>query len=381
MASRLAIAVSAIGFGQSAFVSLVPLMIERLHLDAFAIGAATAAGAAAFLVGAPLWGAAGERLGQSRLLRLLAVVMLAAQVIFAGLLFEAPQAPALAIGVLVLSRVIYGLAASGVMPTAQVWVSRSVAEEQRRGALGLISAGVSSGRLAGSLPAALAFISPLLPLALFVVSPIMLWLAPRGRAPEAKTDRAPAARLMPFDRRILPMLAMGLCLTLGFGQVQIALGPMIGRKFGLDATPATSATGVALMLVAVVMIAVQVLVAARLRLSERGSVLTGCILTATGMAALALAESYPTAIAALVCAAFGIAVATPGYTAWLMRKVAPAQQGAAAGWLASTHVVGQSAGALAGGYGFTIWPYAPLLACAALAVVATLIAAATRTTP
>ena len=83
---RLAIAVSAIGFGQSAFVSLVPLVMERLRLDTFAVGAATAVGAAAFLVGSPLWGRMGERLGHARLLRLLGLAMLAGQAVFAMLL-------------------------------------------------------------------------------------------------------------------------------------------------------------------------------------------------------------------------------------------------------------------------------------------------------
>ena len=124
---RLAIAVSAIGFGQSAFVSLVPLMMERLKLDTFAVGAATAVGAAAFLVGSPLWGR-GREAWPCRLLRLLGLAMLAGQAVFADAV-DSAAGSALGIGVLVLSRVMYGFAASGVMPTAQVWASRSVAED------------------------------------------------------------------------------------------------------------------------------------------------------------------------------------------------------------------------------------------------------------
>lgn len=349
-------------------------MMDRLGLDTFAVGLATAAGAATFLVGSPLWGGIGDRRGQGRLLRGLGLAMLGGQALLAVLLLAGPVAPVLAFSLLVLSRVVYGLAASGVMPTAQVWVSRSVAQDRRRGALGLLSAGVSAGRLTGALPAALAILSPVLPIVIFVASPALLWVAPKGSAPVVGTDAERAERLMPFDRRILPILSMGFCLTLGFGQVQIALGPMIGLKFDLNAVQATSATGIALTLAALAMIVTQGLLVPRLRLGERGGVVAGCLLSAAGMIALMLVEGYAAAAAAFVCAAAGIAVATPSYVAWLMRKVETAQQGAAAGWLASTHVAGQSVGALAGGFAFTIWSYAPLLACAGLALAVALIA-------
>ncbi|MER8673380.1 MFS transporter [Mesorhizobium sp. M0037] len=205
---RLATAVSAIGFGQSAFVSLVPLVMERLRLDTFAIGAATAVGAAAFLVGSPLWGRMGERLGHARLLRLLGLAMLAGQAVFAILLMAGTGA-ALGIALLMLSRTVYGFAASGVMPTAQVWASRSAADDRRQAALGLLGAGVSMGRLAGALAATAAVLSPLLPPILFLFSPLLLWLA-RGKGEAGgRTDGRAAdvgRGISPFDRRALPCL-------------------------------------------------------------------------------------------------------------------------------------------------------------------------------
>ncbi|ESX18583.1 MULTISPECIES: MFS transporter [unclassified Mesorhizobium] len=374
---RLATAVSAIGFGQSAFVSLVPLVMERQRLDTFAIGAATAVGAAAFLVGSPLWGRMGERLGHARLLRLLGLAMLAGQAVFAILLIAGTGA-ALGIALLMLSRTVYGFAASGVMPTAQVWASRSVADDRRQAALGLLGAGVSMGRLAGALAATAAVLSPLLPPILFLFSPLLLWLA-RGKGEAGgRTDGRAAdvgRGISPFDRRALPCLAMGLCLTLGFGQVQMMLGPMTQQRFGLGATQATTLTGLALMLVAVVMVLVQGLLMARLRLAERNSVIVGCLMVCVGMTALAVTASHVASAASLVVAAAGIALATPGYTAWLMKRLEPGEQGAAAGWLTSTHVLGQSIGALAGGFAFTLWPFAPLAGCAALALAAAGLAA------
>ncbi|ESW86861.1 hypothetical protein X770_19980 [Mesorhizobium sp. LSJC269B00] len=288
---------------------------------------------------------------------------------------------ALGIALLMLSRTVYGFATSGVMPTAQVWASRSVADDRRQAALGLLGAGVSMGRLAGALAATAAVLSPLLPPILFLFSPLLLWLAPgkgeaggRGDGKAADVGRG----ISPFDRRALPCLAMGLCLTLGFGQVQMMLGPMAQQRFGLGATQATTVTGLALMLVAIVMVLVQGLLMARLRLAERNSVVVGCFMVCVGMTALAVAASHVASAASLVVAAAGIALATPGYTAWLMKRLEPGEQGAAAGWLTSTHVLGQSIGALAGGFAFTLWPFAPLADCAALALAAACLAAMVR---
>jgi len=153
---------------------------------------------------------------------------------------------------------------------------------------------------------------------------------------------------------------------------------MVQQRFGLGATQATTVTGLALMLVAVIMVLVQGLVVARLRLAERNSVIVGCALVCVGMTMLAVTASHVVSAASLVVAAAGIALATPGYTAWLMKRLQPGEQGAAAGWLTSTHVLGQSIGALAGGFAFTLWPFAPLAGCAALALAAACLAAMVR---
>ena len=374
---RLALGVMSIGFGQSAFVVLIPLIMARLGLATIDLGLAVAAGTLAFLVGAPLWGSVGGSIGHGRLMRLLGLAMLGAQALLVAQLLMGQSAYAFVLAGLVASRLIYGFAAAGVMPTAQAWLAGTIEAERRQAAVGLLGAGLNLGRLAGSLAGALAAITAQLTVALFALAPLLLWLAPKG-ATKLEPGAVAVPRLSPLDHRILPFLLIGVSLTAGFGQVQIMLGPLLQWKLGLNASGATAATGAALALVAVAMITVQVLAIPRLRWSERSGILAGTGLIVAGMAGLVMAQGYGAGAAALVTTGFGTALATPAYTAWLARRVDTQEQGAAAGWLSSAHIVGQTVGALVGGFAFHLAPMLPLVGCAGLAVVAAAIAVALR---
>lgn len=371
---RLALGVMSIGFGQSAFIVLVPLVMARLGLTTFDLGLAVAAGTTAFLIGAPLWGSAGTRVGHGRMIRLLGLAMLAAQALLVVQLLAGPTAYGIDVAGLIVSRLLYGFAAAGVVPAAQSWLAGTIEAGRRQAAFGMLSAGLNFGRLAGSVAGAAAAIATPLTVALFMLAPLMLWLTPKSAMRVEVHAKTSSPRLSPFDKRVLPFLLIGACMTAGFGQVQIMLGPLLQWKLGLDVGQATAATGAALALVAVTMIVVQTLILPRLRWNERSSILAGTSLVVAGMAGLALGNNYAVGTMALVATGFGTALATPAYTAWLARRVDNHEQGAAAGWLSSAHIVGQTVGALIGGFAFQLAAELPLLGCAGLALAAAAIA-------
>ncbi|WP_274425627.1 MFS transporter [Chelativorans sp. YIM 93263] len=365
LAGRLAFGVSAIGFGQSAFIALVPLIAVQTGLGTGEIGMAAALGALAFVAGAPICGSLGARFGHGRTLCALGLVVLCGQLLLAGLIWTTALAPLLALAVLITSRLVYGFGASGVIPVAQSWVCRSAAEEQHRGLLALLSAGLGTGRILGSVAAMTASLAAQLPFLLLVLSPISLLFVPREKRLSPALDTDEKKRLFPFDRRILPFLAIGFCLMVGFGQVQMMLGPILEAKLGLTASSATSATGLILTLVAAAMILVQVFAIPRLPFDQGIGVTTGSILLALGALTVVASGGFALCAVGLVIGGIGVAIASPTYLAWLVSRVQPREQGAAAGWLASAHVLGQGAGAVIGGYAFALWPPLPLLFCAA----------------
>lgn len=368
LAGQLAFGVSTIGFGQSAFIALVPLIAVQTGLGTGAIGTAAAFGALAFVAGAPFCGALGARYGHGRTLRVLGLLVLAGQLVLTGLIWAGMLAPLLAFTILVASRLVYGLGASGVMPVAQAWVCREAPRGEHRGLLALLSAGLGAGRILGSVAAMTAGLVAQLPFVLLVLSPITLLLAPKDKRELAAVNGGEGKRLFPFDRRILPFLAIGFCLMAGFGQVQMMLGPILQTKLDLAASSATTATGLILTLVAAAMILMQVFAVPRLALGQGAGVAIGSSLLALGALIVAASSGFILCAAGLVIGGVGVAIATPSYLAWLLSRVQPEEQGAAAGWLASAHVLGQGAGALLGGYAFALWPLLPLLFCAGLAL-------------
>lgn len=355
----LAAMVGTIGFGQSALLALVPLIAERTGLDAAAIGAVAFAGALTFLVGAPLWGHARGEL-RSRF-RVLAALMISGQALFLAVLAW-PGLPVIAaLGLFAVSRVIYSAGASGLTPHAQAAVVQATATDERPAALARLSAGLGGGRILGSLvtlPGASGLWPVLVAMALM---PLTLLAAPDLR------ETSPAARSGMRSGRMIravgPLLATGFVLTLGFGQIQMTLGLFLQAQFAMDAHAAARWAGVTYALTAVVMIAVQLRLASRLGGGAMRGMRMGLLLFALGSAAM-LTPALPLMMAGALLAGAGVAIATPAYTASVVGRVQPHQQAAAAGWLASAHVLGQGTGALTGGVMFMLWPGAPFTFCA-----------------
>lgn len=361
---RLSLMAAAVGFGQSALLALVPIVSDATGLGAPAIGAVGFLGALAFLVAAPAWGQREQGLRQR--FRLLAWLMAGAQLLFLGVLAAGPLPFVAAFALLALSRIVYSVAAAGMMPHAQAAVVRTSSPDKRPAALARLSAGLTLGRVLGplvTLPGAAGLLPALVAMA---AMPLVLLAAPdlasarqEGSAPRSW---APA-------RAILPLLAIGFALTLGLGQIQMTLGLFLQARFGLDVHAAARWGGITYALVAAGMIAVQIVLVPRLTHEPLRNLRIGLAAFALGSAGAGLAPSMALVMLGAVTAGAGIALATPAYTAWLVGRVAPQRQAAAAGWLASVHVLGQGVGVLTGGLAFALSPPAPFIISAALGLV------------
>ncbi len=376
ISSRLSIAVSTIGFNQTAFIALVPLIATATGLQTGEIGLTAGLGAVAFVVSAPLCGMLGTRIGARRALYWLGLVLLLAQLIFLVLMMTGPLPYVMALGLLVMSRFVYGAASAGIMPIAQAWISGLLPQKERTVALARLSAGLSIGRILGSAAAVTASVTPLLPLMLLVASPLSLLLVPAANDTVGKADPRSDSRayLSPFDGRMLPFLGLGFLVTMSFGHVQMILGPLLQLRLAIGPVEATAASGITLIVVALAMIATQILVIPRLRLGNRSCVILGTVLLAAGVLLVAATPLAYASLSGLVMGGVGMAIATPNYLGWLTGRMEQGEQGAAAGWLASAHVLGQGAGAISGGYFFTVSAQAPLFASATLAATAALLA-------
>lgn len=373
VAARLSLAAAAVGFGQSAILALVPVTAARTGLSAASIGGVALLGSVVFLLCAPAWGHYGGGWRLRRLFGALAGLMVLGHALF-GLALALPGlSAAAALGLLAASRIAYGAGAAGVMPHAQAALVRGLPDALRPAALGRLGAGLSVGRILGSLVMAAALLGAVAPLVALALSPLLLLAAPnlpRGRG----AGRGGAG--LGVLRAGAPLLAIGFALTFALGQIQIVLGLFLQQRFGLAAEAAAGLAGAAFALVAVTMILTQLLAVPRLGQDLGRNLALGLAGFAAGAGLIAGAPAPWLAVLGAALAGAGIALATPTYTAALVARVPEEAQAAAAGWLASVHVLGQGIGALCGGAAFRIAPALPFWTCAALGLA--LIVAALR---
>ncbi|GJE02384.1 MFS transporter [Methylobacterium isbiliense] len=354
---RLSLAVSCVGFGQSALLALIPVASERTGLGGTAMGGLAFLGALAFLVAAPLWGGLAGGRPLRRLYALLGGLMLLGHGLFAAALWSEGAA---ALALLGLSRLAYAAGAAGVMPLAQGALMGRTPEAARPAALGRVGAGLSLGRILGALAMLAGAAALAAPLLLLLASPLLLMAAPNWAAPGCGAPQPRPAR------GARPLLAVAFGVAFALGQIQIALGLLAQQRFGLSAGEAAALAGWTLALVALAAIATQGLVLPRLAPGLARNLRRGLAILTLGAAVMALSPGPALLMLGGVLAGIGTALATPHIAAWLAARTAPQAQGRAAGWLAGTQVIGQGAGGLAGGAAVALAPAAPFWACAAV---------------
>jgi MFS family permease len=369
---RLSIATSTIGFSQSVFIVLIPIIVAQTGLGSAAVGAVAFAGALAFVAASPLWGLGAP--GRHPF-RLFAGLVFIGHALFALALLGGPYPAIVALALLGLSRIVYGIGAAGVMPQAQALLLGTLPREAQPAALSRLSAGLGTGRILGSLVTGLGVAGPAVVPLVLLASPALLLLAPS--APLTAPGPRPRGRIA-LDRAMLPLLAIGLVATVGFGQMQTTLALLFQHRLGLDAAAATSLMAASYALVAVAMIAAQIGLVPRLAFRLRRNLGLGLAGIAAGAALVAATESFPAMTAGLLLAGLGVAVATPAYTTWLAARVGPDARAGAAGWLAAAHAVGQGLGALTGGLAFEAAPALPFLLSSAGALACLVLAAGLR---
>ena len=361
---RLALAATAVGFGQSAILALVPVTAAQTGLDPASIGGVALLGSIIFVVCAPAWGAFGREWRLRRLFGSLAALMVLGHGLFALALLRPGLSGTEALVLLAAARVAYGAGAAGVMPHAQAALVRTVPEDARPTALGHLGAGLSMGRILGSLAMVTGMFGALAPLAILVASPLLLLAAPDPALGRTSSPKATSPVGVP--RGALPLLAIAFALTFGLGQIQIVLGLFLQQRFGFALEAAAGLAGATFALVAVTMILTQLLVVPRLGHDLRRNLCLGLLGFSCGAALIAGTPAPGIAMLGTAVAGAGIALATPTYTATLVSRVPEPAQAVAAGWLASVHVLGQGVGALCGGAAFRIAPTLPFWTCAAL---------------
>ncbi|TMR94472.1 MFS transporter [Nonomuraea basaltis] len=362
---------------------LAPLSRE-LALTETQLGLVITVAAASLTVASPLWGQAMRRLRLRTVLMLglgLAAAGLAGFAVVATLGLDGVLPPPVTLTLMLVTRsVVFGVGLAA-LPVAALTVAglATTGEADRTRATGLVGAAQGLSLVLG--PAgggALAVVSLLLPLyvAPAICALLAIWVLAtvrRGPArPPAGAPRGP--RLRPWDARLWPLFAIGFCVFLSLGLVQVVLGFLIADRLHVDPQATAGGVGIALAVTGVVIVGVQGALVPALGWRALRLIRVGTPIAVAAFGLLAVAHSLWLITVAFGLLGVGLGLAMPGIVAAPGLLVGPEEQSSISGLVNA--VIGSTfiAGPLLSTALYELAPVAPVLA--ALAASATALALA-----
>lgn len=341
----LALCAGLLGIGQNGLLVMLPQLVSLTGLSLSVWAGLLMFGSMLFLPASPWWGRQSERHGCK-------VVMLASlSGYLASFLVMALVVWAMSIGVLnalwglaglVLSRTLYGLTVSGLVPAAQTWAIQRAGLEKRMAALATISSGLSCGRLLGPPLAALMLsVNPVAPLWLMAIAPFIALLLVLREAADPPLPPV-AHQSTRLQVSMLPFLGLALLLAALVSLMQLGLSPHLSPL--LDGNPVQISHHVAMLLslAALATLAAQFLVVRPQHFSPMTLLCIAAVLMVAGLGLMCVA-GLTLFYVGIVITSLGAAMATPGYQLLLNDRLTT---GKGAGVIATSHTLGYGVSAM-----------------------------------
>lgn len=334
----LALCAGLLGIGQNGLLVVLPLLVEMTGLTLSTWAGLLLFGSMLFLPASPWWG----RVSEVRGCKYVVVASLAGYLLsfgvlasVVGLMSEKVLGTGMGLAGLLLSRVIYGLSVSGMVPAAQTWAMQRSGPEQRMAALATISSGISCGRLVGPPLAALTLgFGPMAPLWLMAIAPLFALILIGGQYGDPPLGVIPhqSAR---FQIRLLPIMCLALLLAIGISLMQIGLSPLLSDFIKQPDTVSHHLAWL-LSLAAVSTLLAQFLVVRPQRLAITPLIFVAALLMSAGLAIMMIGN-FPALYAGIMMTSYGAALATPAYQLLINQQLSI---GKGAGLIATSHTLG-----------------------------------------
>lgn len=341
----LALCAGLLGIGQNGLLVMMPQLVSMTGLSLSVWAGLLMFGSMLFLPGSPWWGRRAEIRGckfvvVAALTGYLASFTLMALTIWGMALGAVGLWPGLC--GLILSRCLYGLTVSGMVPAVQTWAIQRGGMEKRMSALATISSGLSCGRLLGPpLAAAALGLHPQAPLWLMAVAPLLalLLIAREDNDPPLPPVAKQSAHL---SRAMLPYLLLALLLAGSVSLMQIGLSARLQPIFPGSAMQVSHHVALLLSLAAASTLAAQFLVVRPQRLRPLHLLCAAALLMSAGLLLMVLPGLF-TLYTGIIVTSLGSAMATPGYQLLLNDRLTT---GKGAGAIATSHTLGYGLSAL-----------------------------------
>ncbi|WP_188189352.1 MFS transporter [Nonomuraea sp. SYSU D8015] len=350
---------------------LAPLARE-LTLTETQLGLVITVAATSLTVASPLWGHVMRRLRLRTVLALglgLTAVGLAGFAAAVTLGVDGVLSPPATLVLMLLTRsVLFGVGLAA-LPVAALTVAGLVTtgEADRTRATGLVGAAQGLSLVVGPVGGgALAAASLLLPLyvspAICAVLTIWVLVALRREPAKAAPVRPQGPRLRPWDARLWPLFAIGFCVFLSLGLVQVILGFLIADRLHVDPHATAGGVGLALGVTGLVIVGVQGALVPALGWRALRLIRVGTPLAVAAYGLLAVAHDLWLITAAFGLLGVGLGLAMPGFAAAPGLLVGREEQSSVSGLVNA--VIGSTfvAGPLLSTVLYEIAPVVPVLA-------------------
>ena len=341
----LALCAGLLGIGQNGLLVMLPQLVTMTGLSLSVWAGLLMFGSMLFLPASPWWGRQSERHGCKSVMLASLSGYLASFFVMALVVWAMANGmlnAAWGLAGLILSRTLYGLTVSGLVPAAQTWAIQRAGLEKRMAALATISSGLSCGRLLGPPLAALMLsVNPVAPLWLMAMAPfIALLLVLREVAdPPLPPVAQQATRL---QASMLPYLMLALLLAALVSLMQLGLSPHLSPLLDGNAAQISHHVALLLSLAALATLAAQFLVVRPQHFRPMTLLCRAAVLMVVGLGVMCLAD-VALFYVGIVITSLGAAMATPGYQLLLNDRLTT---GKGAGVIATSHTLGYGVSAL-----------------------------------
>jgi len=367
--------------GQSLLFIIVAPMARSIGLTEWQFGATFSLANVSLIFAAPFWGKKSDSIGRKPVFIIglfgsgVGTLMMA-YTLEMGL--QGTLATAGLLAMIFLSRVIYGLTAAAIYPSAAAYIADVTNWQNRAKGMALIGSANSIGSILGpAIGGGLAFLGVLFPMyaaaAISIAGALaaIIWLVePEQHRERKKNKNRPASVLKFTDRRLRPYMIIWAIFFLIFISLNFVTAFYIQDRFGItEMADVMRTAGMMLACMAIVITLIQGVLFQIIHISPQVLLRLCGPAFAVGLFTMAFAPSLPFLAAGFAMLGIAFACATPGINGSASLSVEPHEQGAAAGYLSAANTTGAILGPIVGTSLYKLQPNAPMLIGGALMII------------
>jgi MFS family permease len=371
-----------IGAGNSMLLAVAPPLVRQLGLSDSSVGWIFSLSALLWVFTSPYWGRVSDRTGRKPIAALgLAayavsmgsfgvVVMLGLNGVLSGMVLFFS---------LMFARAIFGSFGSASSPAAQAYIADRTSRFERTEQLAGLTAAFAMGQAFGpaicaALAAWVGLVFPIwLVAALAACAAFAIWrYLPENTPPKSERPKGGDWReqlALARDPRLSAYLIYGFGLSVVAGVTVQVFGLFTMDRLGVSGENGAELTAAGFMVNALALLATQMAILPRIKLSPRGLMAWGAGLSAFGVAIQIIAPSLGALLVSQAVQGLGAGLARPGFSGGASVAVRPDEQGSAAGLVVAVNGAGFVFSPIVGGVAYeTLGMNVPLIITVVLLV-------------